>query len=269
MKLALLGLLALLIIPGSAFAAEGSNGKLGSTGEMVVGVTVSEPGGSSPQDVASTSSEPLIHYESFPSDLDPGSLAGLCSADHGDVIVAGVPVGVWYRVVGRDSTGAIVSDQPVCVPLVALGSTEPPPPPALPVAPTVAEVWRAVQLPAPDLHVDPDSRGVTGLETRISTGGPTTVTVSAGIRGYEVRGVATLVGHHFDTDEGPLAGDGDARHTFERKGGHEISVSATWQATVTLTGPGITTPIPVAIGTATIRATRSYPVVEIRGVLLP
>jgi hypothetical protein len=36
-----------------------------------------------------------------------------------------------------------------------------------------------------------------------------------------------------------------------------------------MVGPGLATPVPIAIGRAVLTTTRDYPVVEVRSVLLP
>jgi hypothetical protein len=271
-----------MLTPATA-VAEGLDpgGGIDPHGQIDVGITVTEPGASAPTDITSpgsgASSAPIIHYEAIPAPARPGDLSALCFADHGDVLLGDRPVGTWYHVIGRDNAGNIVVDTQVCVPLVDLNSPVPPPPPPLPVAPSVAEIWRSVQIPPPELHVDPSARGVTGLATALWTGGPTTVPVSVRLHGFTVTGVAHLVDYRFTTDEGLAGTTTDAgsstapaiRHVFETKGMHRVTVESEWTATITLTGPGMSTPIPIAAGTATLHASRDYPVVEIRSVLLP
>ena len=63
--------------------------------------------------------------------------------------------------------------------------------------PAFGEAWNRAQVPAPTVTLDPATRGITGLDTRISTAGPATVTIAATIRGYTITGTATL-----DGDEG-------------------------------------------------------------------
>jgi hypothetical protein len=219
----------------------------------------------------------LIHYEAIASPVHVGDLSALCPADHGSVLIGTQPVGAWYHVVGRNRDGVVVSDELVCVPLVALGSPDPPPPPPLPKAPTVEEVWKSVQIPAPEIHADPPNRGVTGLTTDVWSGGPAEVPVSVQVRGFTVTGVAHLDGYRVGTDEGMgttvvAAGAANApamQHRFETKGEHAIAVSSVWHAVVSLTGPGITAPVTIDAGSATLTARLDYPVVEVRSVLLP
>ena len=281
-RLGVLAVLILLSTAATASAVDGQpHGHVSPEGGVEVGITVTEPGSAAPTDITSPGSgggsAPIIHYEAIPAPALPGDLSALCLADHGDVLLGGRPVGTWFHVIGRDNAGNIVVDTQVCVPLVDLNSPAPPPPPPLPVAPTVAEIWRAVQIPPPELHVDPAARGVTGLATGLWTAGPNTVPVSVRLRGFTVTGVAHLVDYRFLTDEGLVGTTTDpgsstspaVRHVFETKGAHRVTVESEWTATITLTGPGMNTPIPIATGTATLHSSRDYPVVEIRSVLLP
>jgi hypothetical protein len=57
-------------------------------------------------------------------------------------------------------------------------------------------------------------------------------------------------------------------HRFVRKGAHTLSVSTVWRATVTMTGPVGTVPVPVDLDTAVLTATVDYPVVEVRSRLV-
>ncbi len=153
----------------------------------------------------------------------------------------------------------------------------PPVPPAgLPEAPTIGEIWRSVALPPPIVGANPVSRGVTGLETRIWSGGPQTAQVAVTLGGFTVIGVAQLVGYRFATDEGYLgsfAGPGDAQHPaasheFATKGAHSLSASSLWRATATMTGPDFTVPVPIELDLAVLGATVDYPVTEVRSVLV-
>ncbi len=127
-----------------------------------------------------------------------------------------------------------------------------------------------MQLPAPTVGLDPATRGITGLETRISTTGPTTIAIAATIRGYAITGTATLDHYAISVDGGPEIDAANGRYTFEKKGKHTVAVSAVWHGVSTLTGPAPLTPLTdLDIGTATITSTRTYPVNEIRSVLQP
>ena len=85
-----------------------------------------------------------------------------------------------FDVVAYTSDDRVLSDTHECVPFPDPNDhTQPPPAPALPVAPTIGDVWRAVALPRPVVGVNPVTRGVTGLETRLWSGGPQTVQIAA------------------------------------------------------------------------------------------
>ena len=147
----------------------------------------------------------------------------------------------------------------------------------LPVAPTIGDVWRAVALPRPVVGANPVTRGVTGLDTRLWSGGAQTVQVAVAIGGFRVTGTARVVGYRFSTDEGFLgasAGPGDAAHPaaahrFAAKGPHSVSVASVWRATVTMTAVGgDPIAVPIDIDTAVLTATVDYPVVEVRSKLV-
>ena len=59
-------------------------------------------------------------------------------------------------------------------------------------------------------------------------------------------------------------GDPIAHHVFETKGTHTLHVSVAWHGVATFDGPGLTTPVTVTIGDATITTTQTYPVHEVR-----
>jgi hypothetical protein len=138
-------------------------------------------------------------------------------------------------------------------------------------------VWNAVALAAPPIGVSPADEGVVGLGTWLWTGGPAQVQVAVSLNGYTVSGTAHVVEYRFDGGDGdvasaPSAGTRDvpaATHIYDRKGTYALSVSSLWDADVTMAGPGLAAPVPVAIGRAVLTATRDYPVVEVRSVLTP
>ena len=196
-----------------------------------------------------------------------GSLNGLCTVPGGP---AAQPVfGFEYHLVGTDASGAIVDDRFVCV-AFENGGTQRPPEPPLPAVPTFGEAWNRARLPAPAVTLDPAPRGITGLDTRISTGGPETVTIAATIRGYTITGTARLDHYEISVDGEPATDAATGHHTFETKGIHTVAVSAIWHGVAALTGPDLPNDLPVVdLGTATITSTRTYPVNEIRSVLQP
>ena len=158
----------------------------------------------------------------------------------------------------------------MCVAFPNGDTTQQPPVPAIPAVPTFGEVWDSAHIPPPTITLDPPTRGITGLDTRISTDGPTTLVIDVTLRGYTMTGVATLDHYTISVDGQPVADAGTGHYTFETKGNHTIAIGAVWRAHGTLTAPdppGGTTPSDW--GTATITTTRTYTVNEIRSVLQP
>jgi hypothetical protein len=247
-------------------------------GALGVGIEAAASG-SQPvmRDAGDRSLPRLIHYvaTALKPGRSPGSLEIVCNAG-GAADTSQIVWGWLYRVVAFTNDQRIVSDTNVCVPFPDPNDRSgPPPAPTLPEPPTIGEVWRAVGLSRPVVGVNPVSRGVTGLTTELWSGGARTAQIAATINGFTVTGTARVVEYRFATDEGYLgaSGPGDATepavlHDFATKGAHTLSVSSVWQATVTMTGPGITVAIPVDISVAVLTATVDYPVVEVRSQLV-
>jgi hypothetical protein len=146
----------------------------------------------------------------------------------------------------------------------------PPPSPEFPDLPTYEEAWRSARIPNPLITTDPAARGITGLETRISTAGPTELRISATVRGYTITGIATLDHYTISIDgSAPKRADHDV-FVFETKGKHTITIAAVWRGRATLVGNELVEPMELGdIGTATVTATREYQVHEVRSVLQP
>ncbi len=248
----------MLLASGTARAEVNGTGSLGPPGNVQVGLTYSNPG-SSTRGAGATPLVSFVSYRVVPERATIGSLAGWCA-------VPGNPLGgAEYHIIGTAPNGAVVADYRTCVPIQPAGV---PPTVALPQPPTLAETWRAARLPAPAIHTDPATRGITGLDTRIWTAGSTTTSIAASIRGYRIVGTATLDHYTISVDGGPVQDAGRGHYTFETKGRHTIAIGAVWHATATLTGPQLAAPVVLAdIGTATLTVTRTYPVNEIRAVL--
>ncbi len=275
--IALLLTAGLVAVPARATGAmvEGSGELEG--GRLGVGIDVGTAGG-----VVVGAGSPalprLVSYTWTP--LAPGragSLENLCNAAGGPVAdPADVVFGWLYEVVATARDGRVISVTHECVPFPDPDDHSTPPPPPDLVAPTVGDVWRAVALPRPVVGTNPVTRGVTGLDTWLWSGGPAVVQVAATIGPFRITGTARVVGYRFATDEGFLAetaAPGDdahpgAVHRFTRKGSHSLSVSTVWRATVTMTGPGAAAPVPVDLDTAVLTATVDYPVVEVRSRLV-
>ena len=163
------------------------------------------------------------------------------------------------------------------MPLTDPGSLTPPPPPVLPQPPTIGEIWNAAAIPGPQIGISPTTEGVTGLETWMwAANAQTSVAVSVTLDGFTVTGTAQLVGYEFDFGDGAststTTGGSEAqpavRHTYETKGEYALGVASLWRGEFVMTGPGITTPLPVDLRTAQLTTTRDYTVVEIRSVLV-
>jgi hypothetical protein len=254
-----------------AYAGPSTDGSVGH-GSVAVEIVVTGPGSATPGEPGDAAARPLVHYliswSVDPTTAQTGSLNGLCAAPGG---TAQQPVfGFLYHLVGTDATGTIVDDRFVCVAFPNGDPTQRPPVPPIPAVPTFGEAWDRARLPAPTVTLDPERRGVTGLDTRISTSGPTTVLIAATVRGFTITGTATLDHYEISVDAQPPVRAGTGHYTFERKGTHTIAISAVWHGTGVLAGPGLRVPAPtIDFGTATITSTRTYPVTEIRSVLQP
>ncbi len=169
-----------------------------------------------------------------------------------------------------------------------------PPPPA----PTVAELVAIarVKISPQPVTVSPDHGGITGMQTWFWYEGPQEVTVAATIRGYATtatmrpttyswnpcssytppddkprtrpRGCRT-VSSTTPGREPPADSNGDqaaARFTYETKGTYDISMTVVWEGTWRFSGHGASASGELA--TVRVTSTRTYPVEEIRAVLV-
>lgn len=206
--------------------------------------------------------KPVVDYATYEvlgdGAADAGDLSHLCFVD-GDATKPGFQ----YRIIGTSQQGLVVEDRLVC----RVFDQGPPP---LPQPPTIEEIWGAAQVPLPEIVTDPSNRGITGLNTHITSAGPTSITLDLAIRGYHIVGTARLDHYAISIDGGAeRIADHDV-FTFETKGNHTITLAAVWHGTATLSGPDIRTPIFLGdIGQATMTSTRTYAVHEIRSVLQP
>ena len=267
-----LALAALCVVPANALSTIGG-GDVGGGGVQVA-IRVDAPGSPGTSNGASgaRSQRPVLDLTWTVPDPNPtavaGSLEGLCFLPS-----PGAPnaqPGFQYRVVGTNSLGEVVVDTLECVPFADGDTSAVPAPPTLPALPSFEEAWASAHIPPPDIHTDPEARGITGLETRIWTTGTTTVVIATSVRGYTITGTATLDHYMISVDGGdPTRADND-RFTFETKGKHKITIAAVWRGRATLGGNDLEPPVDLGdIGTATITTERDYQVNEIRSVLQP
>jgi len=261
--------------PAHAIGPGGDGGgNLGGDGSIDVGVTVTTPGVDSPVDVnGSTATQPIVWTVVDDGPASSGDLSHLCLA--GPFDPEHPAFGWMYHLIGRALDGTLVPDKLVCVPFTNPAQQPPPPPP--PVLPTIEEVWRHANLPTPVIGLDPATRGITGLDTRIWTESGTTLGISATLDGYAITGTATVIGYLVQVDDEPpirattggSASSPIAHHIFETKGTHSVRIGVLWHGVATFSGPDLASPVTISIGDATITATRSYTVNEIRSVLQP
>jgi hypothetical protein len=249
-------------------------------GTLGVGIETAAGGGSGggPVDASAPSLPRLVRYESTKLPVNGlGNLGGACNAATGP----GAPEFGWtYVVVAYSLDGRVLSTSRVCVPLVDDDAPAVFLASVLPAPPTIGDVWRAIGLPRPRVGANPVTRGVTGLDTRLWSGGPETMQVATATGGFRITGTARVVEYRFSTDEGYLGatpGPGSASepaavHRFLAKGAHSVSVSSVWRATVTMTaaggGAGNAVNVPIDIDTAVLTATVAYPVTEVRSRLV-
>ena len=252
--------------PARAHAGVAGSGTVDPSG-LTVGLQVQLPG-QPPIDASDPSAPTPFRTIMTPADDPTNPLAGLCNP-------AGPALWGWTWTVTTidNATGAIVASGPVCVALPD-PSAAPGSPPVVAMPPTIGEIWAHAALPTPTLGLSPIAAGVTGLPTWVWGASPLTVAIDATINGYTVTGTATLVSWRFDTGDGAMldataGGDADhpaVQHVYERDGSYALSITTTWDATVTISGPDFanhSTPI----GHALVRATHDYPVEQVRAIL--
>lgn len=267
--LAALAVMWLVTLPNAAHAGVQDVGSSTDGGTVTVGETVTAPGSGTAGD---DSARPVVHFDvtwvTAPDTAPAGDLEGLCAAPGS---TPDAPVfGYRYHLIGTDAAGKIVDDEYICVAFTNGDPAIRPPIPALPAVPTFGEAWNSAPIPPPVVTLDPATRGITGLDTLISTAGPATVTIAATIRGYTITGTANLDHYAISVDGQPVIDAGAGHYTFETKGDHTVAVSAVWHGTAVITGPALAVGRPaIDLGLATVTSTRTYTVHEIRSVLQP
>lgn len=145
--------------------------------------------------------------------------------------------------------------------------------PVPPAPPTAEEVFQQAPLPKCAINVDPDQKGLTGLEAWLWCEQLREVTVTATIRGYVVQASASpkeirwLMGDG-RTHVSPKAGSKEnpsAEHVYETKGDYTIVADVLWSGTYSFVGNGISDS--GSLGSVTVDSDRGYHVTEARAVL--
>jgi hypothetical protein len=254
--------IALCVIVARAVPASATGEGHGSVddGTIEVGLVVTTDAGV--VDVSGASRTPLLTWHVDEQSATTGDLNGLCTLTYEPVTL-----GTLTHLLGIDSSGVVRIDDFVCVPLEQPGHEVAPPIPALP---TIEDAWRAANLPTPTVALDPAQRGVTGLTTHISTGSARPLALAVRLGAYTMTGTANPVAHFLRVDDEQPRTFQSASPLdvmFETKGVHRIEIGTVWHAATAFAGPLLSRPLTADIGTATITATRTYTVTEVRAVL--
>jgi hypothetical protein len=269
----LFALLVLIALPASADEGAGPSGGGVLDGNTIL-VGIIAPGSTGGAGGAPGSGDVAPYrYVWIPADTSGSSGNGLeNTCPTGD---PGNPWGWVYTLVVQDLDGNVVRTERRCVPLNPDGSI--PPAPESPPVPSIADIWRAAlaQIGPPTLGVNPEPVGLTGLETWFWYDGSSTVAVSVSLQGWTVTGTAHLSEVAIDTGDGGTAvatapgshTEPAARHVYETKGAYDLTITARWEADVVLSGPGLPAR-PTPIGAAVLRTSRTYPVQEVRSLLV-
>lgn len=172
-----------------------------------------------------------------------------------------------------DPSGQVIQTTAVC-PSPGSTGTAPPPPPA---APTPAEATAATPFPRPAFGLNPAQLGLTGLASWFwAANVPGTLTSTSSVRGYTVVTTAHPVKFYWYFGDGESAASASAgsetnpsmTHTYQAKGLYTVTLTIAWQGQYTFNGNGVATQT-VQLGTVDeAPATTSYPVQEIRSVLV-
>ncbi len=284
-----LAILAVLLASSPADADRLSgDGKIGSEPpQLEVGLRVMVPGVGGSESETYAADDPRaprpFYTRAIPATSGAGApgLSNLCFAPGGPTDPQYALGNGWWYTVELFVTATGADRGPVaeiCVPFAAGAATDAPPAaPVVPQPPTIGEIWRAVALAEPPLGVSPDGRGVTGLPTWVWTANAVPTTVAVTLDGYTISGTARVAGYAMFSGEGPwersrVPGSADepaVTHTYEKTGTYRVGVATIWTAAAQVTGPGITTPITIDLGTAIVTNGIDYPVVQVRSRLLP
>ena len=269
MRKLLLGLLVLLMMaaPAEAEDVPGPPSAGGGVGPSTFFVGIIAPGGGGAPGFVSPDDPngPRPYTYTYVPVGTPGT--GICTTGYGTP-------GAAYAIVVRDLSGAIISSEGACLPISPDGTVDVP---DAPEVPTIGEIWRAAlrDIDKPVVGINPRPTGLTGLETWLWYEGPSELAISTGIGAWTVTGTAYLREITFDMGDGePVtatspgsATDPATRFVYETKGEYEITITARWEADLVLSGPGLPGR-PTPIGSAVLRSTETYPVQEVRSLLV-
>jgi len=168
----------------------------------------------------------------------------------------------------------------VCPTVGANGAAEPPAPPPVPPAPV--EVADFTPFPPETIRTSPCGGGVTGLATwlwaTVGTGTVPPITATSSIRGYTVVVTAHPVGYLWNMGDGDVvnattSGTGTAEgasatYTYQTKGVYRLSLQVSWSGSYTFSGNGVPTETETLNAVAQPAQVMTFPVEEIRSVLL-
>jgi hypothetical protein len=268
-----LAVLLLLAIDAPLAVAEGvdptpsAGGGVGDSNFWVGIIAPGSTGSGGPISAGDPAAPQPYTYTWVPVQGTPLPSGAVCDAGFGTI-------GTWYGLVIRDLSGAVVSTENHCLPVNPDGT---PVLPELPPVPTIGDIWAAAlrEITRPALGINPRPTGLTGLETWLWYEGPSELGVSTSIGAFTVTGTAYLREVTFDMGDGepvtattPGSAEAPAaRHVYETKGTYEVVITATWEADLVLSGPGLPAR-PTPIGSAVLRSSETYPVQEVRGLLV-
>lgn len=167
--------------------------------------------------------------------------------------------GNWYRVFcgGSPRTNEWIPSS---------SGPEPSSAPSTPAPPSGAEVRNQTPIPEPDIQIDPNLLGLTGLLTTFTTSAAEPISSTSSIRGYTVTATATPTYYEWDfgDDNGYGAGR-QAEHTYETRSDYVVTLTVTYSGSYTWSGNGRSGS--GDLGTIERSVSRDYKVIEARGVL--
>lgn len=145
-------------------------------------------------------------------------------------------------------------------------------PPTLPAVPTLQQVMDAAHVDPPVIAVNP-TEGITGLESWFwQDAAETSVEASVDVDGWEVAASLaavewrwTVEGETYTSTSPGSEAEPAARHVFDTKGTHEVTVEIVWEGSFDVTGYGVTFEMEAL--DATSSGSLDYTVVEVVSVV--